>query len=67
MKKQRTCDKNKLCEMRVMNQCVYPNGHSFFNLKTKNENRIKCTQTVIFFLIEKQKMKEEFSSILNYF
>ena len=40
MKKQRTCDKNKLCEMRVMNQCVYPNGHSFFNLKTKNEKQI---------------------------
>ena len=30
---------------------VYPNGHSFFNLKTKNEKQITCTQTDIRFSI----------------
>ena len=29
-------------------QCVYPNGHSFFNLKTKNEKRITCAWPVVF-------------------
>ena len=27
--------------------CVYPNSHSFFNLKTKNEKLISCTQTAV--------------------
>ena len=31
-------------------KCVYPNGHSIFNLKTKNEKGITCTQTIICFL-----------------